>query len=184
MEQEIDHTTIEQIAARAEVSPRTFFNYFDSKEDALYGIRRAWGDRELVAAQLGEAYDGDLVAAVVHTLFRGLPAETSDPSLHEARMLLAARDPGVVHRRLRRLGDLREGLIAAVSELIARAEEAGAAIADPDVDRESRAEMLVVVCIGAVRIAVREWADAGATETADEIAARTVAIARSMGTVL
>jgi AcrR family transcriptional regulator len=179
-----DDVTVDDICARVPVSHRTFFNYFDSKEDALYGIRRAWGDRELVSAQLGEAYDGDLVAAVVHTLFRGLPAETSDPSLHEARMLLAARDPGVVHRRLRRLGDLREGLVTAVSELIERAEEACAAIADPDVDRESRAEMLVVVCIGAVRIAVREWADAGATDTADAVAARTVAIARSMGTVL
>lgn len=35
LEQDIDRTTIEQIAARAEVSPRTFFNYFESKEDAV-----------------------------------------------------------------------------------------------------------------------------------------------------
>ncbi|MFF2050457.1 TetR/AcrR family transcriptional regulator [Leifsonia sp. NPDC058194] len=179
-----DDVTVDDICARVPVSHRTFFNYFDSKEDALYGIRRAWGDRELVAAQLDEAYEGDLIAAVVHTLFRGLPAETSDPSLHEARMLLASRDPGVVHRRLRRLGDLRDGLVSAVAELVERAEDAGAAIADPEVDHDARAEMVVVACIGAVRIAVREWAEAGATGTPGDVASRTVTIARSLGTVL
>ena len=36
-EQRFENTTVEQIAARAEVSTATFFRYFKSKGDAVFG---------------------------------------------------------------------------------------------------------------------------------------------------
>ena len=35
----LENLTIEAIAAAANISQRTFFNYFDSKEDAIVGVR-------------------------------------------------------------------------------------------------------------------------------------------------
>ena len=35
----VDRTTVEAVAASAGVSPRTFFNYFQVKEDAILGLR-------------------------------------------------------------------------------------------------------------------------------------------------
>jgi AcrR family transcriptional regulator len=187
LDRDLDDVTVDDICARVPVSHRTFFNYFDSKEDALFGVRRAWGDGPLVAARLREVFDGSVVAAVIDTLFRALPAETADPSLQEARMLIAARNPGLIRRRMRRLDDLRVGLVAAVAELIAfaaatRPPEPPDSPSAPatDVPLDVQAELLVTACIGAVRIAVREWADAGAVGTPDDVSARAVAIVRTI----
>lgn len=180
LDHDLDDVTVDDICARVPVSHRTFFNYFDSKEDALFGVRRAWGDSDLVAARLREVYDGSVVAAVIDALFLALPAETADPDLQEARMLIAARNPGLIRRRMRRLDDLRVGLVGAVADLIAFA-----AGAEPgaEVTLEVQAELLVTACIGAVRIAVREWADAGATGGPDDVSARAVTIVRALAPV-
>ena len=42
----VDQTTVEAIASKAGVSPRTFFNYFQVKEDAILGLREPVLDEE------------------------------------------------------------------------------------------------------------------------------------------
>ena len=183
LDNELDDVTIDDICARVPVSHRTFFNYFDSKEDALFGFRRAWGDRELVAAHLAETHRGDIVATLIDALFLGLPADQADPDLHEARMLIASRNPGLIRRRMRRLDDMRTGLVSAVAELLAEEAGVGASAADVDADAvsfEAKAELLAVTCIGSVRIAVREWAEAGAVGGTADVAARAAVVARSL----
>ncbi|MDR6611744.1 helix-turn-helix domain-containing protein [Leifsonia sp. 1010] len=183
LERDLDEVTVDEICARVPVSHRTFFNYFDTKEDALFDVRRAWGDPAWIGGRLTDAYRGSFVAALVDTLFTASLPDEQDAELREARMLIAARHSGLLRRRLGRFDDLRAGLVSAVAvflEDLAREDGATPGAAENDADAAARAELLVVACIAAIRIAVREWAEAGGNGSADEVAERAVAITRSV----
>src|ERR1700712_2227117 len=62
------HATIDAISDAADVSPRTFFNYFDSKEDAILGVRNPELTDDEVAQQLAASDGGDLVESIVSLL--------------------------------------------------------------------------------------------------------------------
>src|ERR1700710_3115353 len=65
----IEHTTIDAICDAANVSGRTFFNYFDSKEDAILGLKDSDITDEAVAEVL-EAHKGaDPVELTIRLMF-------------------------------------------------------------------------------------------------------------------
>lgn len=57
-ERGLDHVSVDDIAARADVSPRTFFNYFATKDDAVLGLDPDGGRQQaenLLARPAGES---------------------------------------------------------------------------------------------------------------------------------
>src|ERR1700729_7704 len=81
-ERGLANVTVEDIAEAAEVSPRTFFNYFPSKEAVLFG-----GDPDRAAA-----------------LRDGIVSEAPDKSALDALRLVLARDSETMADELRSLG--------------------------------------------------------------------------------
>src|SRR5262249_19238986 len=65
-ERGFSHVTVEDIAEAADVSPRTFFNYFPTKEAALFGA------------------DHERMAALREGIAQGLPGETPLDALRVA----------------------------------------------------------------------------------------------------
>lgn len=141
--------TVEDIAADAGVSSRTFYNYFPSKEDAVTG------------------WDPAIVADMVERLRSRPPAEKAPTALratvyevfalfdHDHRDLLARlrvtrSDPHLLAHHLTRWAEAERELVAVL------AERRGS---DPAHDRY--AALVVATTLTAGRIATMSWCDRG-----------------------
>jgi AcrR family transcriptional regulator len=148
------NVTVEDIAGAVDVSVRTFFNYFDSKEAALVG-----NDPGLIEAMRAELLD--------------LPGDL--PPLEALRLVVMARTRAVTDevdgsdeeraRWLRRLAVVRNdpALVAASSKHLAAVERelADALVAWLGGGRQAApyAALLAVSVMGALRVAAMCWSD-------------------------
>ncbi len=144
-ERGFDHVTVEDIADAADVSKRTFFNYFASKEQALLGrdpatpeaIRRAVAERpaEEPPLRVLEAVLGELAAQDAGT--------RADWVL---RRRLIRSDPRLLAASVAAWTDLERILVEAISERLGL-----------DPERDLYPALLVSASIGAVRVATLRW---------------------------
>ena len=152
------HVTVEDIAEAADVSPRTFFNYFPSKEAALFGA------------------DPERVAALRERLVRQAPGE---PALDALRVVMAS-DARAVADELRELGGdpadwlrrMKEAradphLRAAHAAQMAMVERAVAeGLAErlgTDPDRDPYPVLLAATAVAVFRASMTFWSSSGGT---------------------
>ncbi|WP_066517487.1 TetR/AcrR family transcriptional regulator [Curtobacterium ammoniigenes] len=146
LEAGIEHTTVEQIAQQADISPRTFFNYFATKEDAVLGIGETDLTQERIDEQLRAVGDRPTVEAVVGLIF-GVFGETfADAELRAARKEILHRFPQLMRRQMSHMGAVAETLTAAVRTILERDPAWG-----PDGATPAAASMLLGMCMTALR---------------------------------
>jgi AcrR family transcriptional regulator len=147
------NVTVEDIAEAADVSPRTFFNYFPSKEAALFGgdadratmlreriATEAPGEPPLVALRTVMAEDSEEIAAELRSL-------GGDPGEWLRRMKVARTDPHV------------RAAHAAQMAMIERAIGEGlAARLGTDLETDPYPWVLAAAAVGVVRACMAFWA--------------------------
>ncbi|GII25418.1 TetR/AcrR family transcriptional regulator [Planosporangium mesophilum] len=149
LERGLDNVTVEEIAAAANVSKRTFFNYFESKEAALIDPepgKPEWLAAALAARPASETPLEALWAAAVDLLVRDAPILRALSGLIAANPTLAARQAASFARFQR------------VIEAWA-AERTGV---DPDTNLYPA--LLAAIGVAAVRLTLERWRP----ETGDE----------------
>jgi AcrR family transcriptional regulator len=115
-------TTVDDIAAAAGVSPRTFFRYFPTKVDALFGDepeRLAVLERALEEREPGES----VLAAVRRGVLEWLTEFMDDPALYVARARLAFENPDILGQALVRFAYLEDVVAAAAAEELRAGDE-------------------------------------------------------------
>jgi len=149
-------TTVEQIAAAAEISTATFYRYYSDKEDIVFGD----DDRAVVEEVIAAQPPGETVAATIGALFRRLAAEfEADRDAVIVRMRLMNGVPGLQARRWatrQKTADLLARLLAPRAHTV------------PD-DRDLR--LAIAVALAAEAETLFYWARTGGSSPLDHLLA-------------
>ena len=154
-----DRVTVDDIAAASGVSRRTFFRYFDSKEDVLLADqpRRLAEAREAFVARPA---DEPLLTSVRHALLRVADSYESDRQVMLAKVRIIASTPSVLARSLER----QVAWESTVAELVA--DRLGV-----DAGTSLIARVVGASAIAAIRVAVRLWAEGSGAADLHELTA-------------
>jgi AcrR family transcriptional regulator len=173
----LEETTIGTISELADVSPRTFFNYFDSKDSAILGLRHLEITDEIASDHVANDDGGDLVASVVHLLFAVMEPPLSRPTIREDRMEIIRRHPQILGGQLAQMTLMAGRLTEAATALLAREPRFSQMNA---ADQTAHADLILAMCGGAVRVAIRERAEAGPGAADQEREERAISLVKEM----
>jgi AcrR family transcriptional regulator len=172
----IEHTTVDSISAMADVSSRTFFNYFDTKEDAILGIRDTEITPELIAAHLDRTGRVGVVESTITLLLDLIAPSIEGAALHESRLEVLRRHPQLFGRHMVQMTRMVDQLVGAVTAIL----EHDRADSAPTDALRAQAEVLLTLCGGAVRTTVKQWIEEGSPEPSEIIQTRATALVRSL----
>jgi AcrR family transcriptional regulator len=157
------HVTVEDIATAADVSARTFFNYFPTKEAAFFGLHPDRVDelRAAIVNTLPDESAFDAVRTVMTGVAQGMVDDLSDLGGDPVDWLLlvktARADP-----------QLRAAQAAQMAQLERAVADGLALRLEADPDRDPYPGLLAAVAIATVRSGVIFWAHSGGAVPLDQ----------------
>lgn len=157
-----DRTTIKDITEAVDISPRTFFRYFDSKEAVLFGDWRKNLDllRELILARPREE-------PVFIAMYQAALELAEADKENESRLMLVKK----LAEKSRRIGDYERNIIYPGFERVVT--EALALRMGVDPASDPRPRVIAAVSVAAWTTARRIWMESGGKRSISEILSQT-----------
>jgi AcrR family transcriptional regulator len=165
LERGFDNVTVEEVAQAAQVSPRTFFNYFTSKEEA---VAVPHGPHELTEAETAryEEGAGDPLSDVI-VVMAARAAGEEDFELHGLRRELMQRESRLLGDKAGLIQRIREQVVDLITERL-RGDELRAGRMPDETWIRDRAGFIAMLCMTILRQGWSRWvAGEGATTLGD-----------------
>ena len=164
----LDNVTVDEVSRVADISPRTFSNYFASKEEALIGEAPSLSEGTRVDAFVNAGTRSNILADLGEMLATSSSNIPDDFELLTLRRTLMKQHPQLFALRMATMRNFEDEL----GEIVARrlvADEPG--LADDAAELAQRSRLITFVAFGVMRHAWSRWADAGGgpSELADRL---------------
>ncbi len=155
-ERGIDKVSVRDISRVANISPRTFFNYFHSKDAALVGDAPNFASEADIEAFVHGGPRADVLTQLGELLSAGLTRIEADREIHQLRRAVMKENTYLFGMQMATLRDFEgrlQGIIA--RRFVTDHPE----LADNPVVLNQRALLFTLVAVAAIRHAWRFWAD-------------------------
>jgi AcrR family transcriptional regulator len=152
----LERLTIDEIGRVADISPRTFFNYFPTKEAALIGDTPTMPTSEAVDSFVSAGPAESVLHGIAELLIEGSENVAEDHELTQRRREVLKHHPQLFAMRMLTMKSFEEELRLVVAQRLKRD--------DPGLDAGtvlSRSRLTTLVAAAAMRHAWTCWADDG-----------------------
>jgi AcrR family transcriptional regulator len=154
-ERGLEGVTVDEVSRIADISPRTFFNYFASKEEALMGNSPELPSGEQVERFVTGGSPGSLLDDITALLISAGEASSNDVEIFHRRHALLKQYPHLFAMRMATMRVFEEEVAAVIARRLS-VDDATLA-ADPHRLGE-RARLITLVSFAAMRHAWTSWA--------------------------
>lgn len=165
LERGFEATTLDDIAAAADISRRSFFHYFASKEDVVFALHEEI-TAALIAAVAARPRDESMLAAAENAI--SAMARQLDPGEAIAMARLKRDNPALQARDQAKYERLERALADALAKRTGHKAE------------KQQARLVAMIATGAMRVGADLWAADGAREKPEALVKRIFAAIRAI----